>query len=473
MFRALVLLIPSLSLAATGVVNGDGSAPDAAALEAAAFSASLGDARPLALDAPGWAVAVATFTACTTDPTGSLADALATGRQLVDELSSAKAIALLRAAIDGLPCSSSPSTREQLLAALELLGQAAQDEGRSDAAADAYRQLLAADPAHQLSTPPGTGYDALFADVRREVNTLRPSQLTVQHIEGAAVTWDGAPVAARSALSMPALPGRHLLQWWESGASRGAWVDVRAAEVAVVSGLSTGPGWLLTEGPSDAAKQLALTVWLRDVATANELDALAVIQEPGRGYTVTDAITPWAGRAPPARAATTPLGPELRLAVGGGYALIQGFHFGEVTGALDVRLVGPLHLRIDGSLGLSPIDLGDPALGTVAALPGVGAGVAVHPPTGPVQPFGALVAGVYVTPTSEATAAAQQAAIDGGDDSLVARVQARGPVSFRGFLDGGVDLLPGDGPLVIRIAGGVGFGLGFQLRAGAQVGFRL
>jgi hypothetical protein len=471
----LLLLVPSLAAAATGVVQADGNAPDDAALAAAAADASLTDVSPIALTTAGWITTGAAFAPCAGEPGESLADAVAEGRGMVEELNSAKAIARLDAALDAAPCSSTPTTRPNLLAALELLGQAAQDEGRTDIARRAYAQLLGADPGYRLTTPPGTGYDDLFDEVRREANAVRPASVAIQHADAAAVTWNGESIPASAALTTPAAPGRHLLQWWEQGTPRGAWVEV-SGDAALVSAPS-GPGWLLAEGPSDAAKQLALTLWLGSVAKDAGLDGIAVVQEAG-GYVVGDGINTWipsvaaaVGSAPPR--ATAPKGTELRLTLGGGYSTVQGFHYGEAVGALDLRLVGPLHVRVEGGAGFSPVDVGDEALGTTVVLPGVGAGVALRPPAGPVQPFGALTAGVFITPDSDKTAAAEDAARSNGDVETVARLDVRGPVAFRGYVDGGVDLLPGDGPLVIRVSGGFGFGLGFLARAGAQVGFRL
>jgi hypothetical protein len=52
-----------------------------------------------------------------------------------------------------------------------------------------------------------------------------------------------------------------------------------------------------------------------------------------------------------------------------------------------------------------------------------------------------------------------------------AQVDSRGPVTFRGFLDGGIDLVL-DRVVSVRLTGGVGYGFGFQARAGSQVALR-
>lgn len=46
-------------------------------------------------------------------------------------------------------------------------------------------------------------------------------------------------------------------------------------------------------------------------------------------------------------------------------------------------------------------------------------------------------------------------------------MQSRGPVAFRGYLDGGLDLVPHKA-LGVRLGGGVGYGLGFQARGYVQ-----
>ena len=73
-----------------------------------------------------------------------------------------------------------------------------------------------------------------------------------------------------------------------------------------------------------------------------------------------------------------------------GYANLQLTSYGNITLAADVRVVGPLHVRVEGDLAISePIVTGlagYPNEGSVAALPGIGVGAAVRPTRGTIQP---------------------------------------------------------------------------------------
>jgi len=198
-----------------------------------------------------------------------------------------------------------------------------------------------------------------------------------------------------------------------------------------------------------------------------------VVQEPGRrptGYVVRDGkASTWEAEARgPAGG-----GPRrLRIALGGGWMHVGGAHYGDFGLAADLQLVGPLHLHVEGDVGLSqPIEFPDHGLdGSFTVLPGFGAGVSMRPGGDVVQPFAALSFGVWIVPATY-TDKAREAVSQLGDVESRAAVESRSPVTFRAFLDGGVDLAP-TGPLIVRLSGGIGYGFGFQARAGAAVGLR-
>ena len=136
-----------------------------------------------------------------------------------------------------------------------------------------------------------------------------------------------------------------------------------------------------------------------------------------------------------------------------------------------MKIVGPLHLTGDVSVGFSRISHPrSPAWdGGVVVLPGFGVGLALRRPTGLAQPFVAITGGLWSAPGfDDIDSTLNGARLD--DNSQVFDPDL--PVSPRSFPDAGLDLVPDGGALVIRLAGGVGYGLGFQLRAGVLAGAR-
>ncbi len=465
---ALALFLPSLAFGAVGVVDAGGEAFDEPTR--ARLRSTLADElveRPLAAEGP-WIGHGAELAAVQTGGTVELAIAVGEARARLGALQTAAARKTLIAALADAPGSPSAVSTKHLAAALELLGQTAQDEGDDAAATDAYERLLTFAPSYSLSTPPGMGYEDLFNRVRVKMNTLREGMLAIQH-DLDEVHWDGEPIPAGWSGSRSVRPGEHLLQWLDDNTRHGVLVTVQGGGMVSIVATASLPR-LLGEGASDEGRRVALTPILQELA--GELPAIAVVQgrDPLRGYTLRDTVfESWSGGVAVAPSTSSD---RARFAVGGGYGLVDGSHYGEVTGALDIGLVGPLSLRIDGGLGVSePLDFGvDHELtGKVALLPGVGAGVVIRKPDGPAQPWVGLSLGVSISPPTlreEAEAEARTL-----DPELAERLDARGPVAFRGYLDGGLDLAP-PGPLLVRVFGGVGYGLGLQVRAGAQVGFR-
>lgn len=499
MSRSLALLLATLATVAAGpavagsygLLRGDGGPVAAPARVATALGLTPDEVVPLGLPIPsdGWHVAGASFSGCSGQPASDLGPVLTSARAQLDDLDSGSAQAALAQAIEGLPCAGTPVDAEELAAALEILGQAAQDESDEDAARAAYRQLIATNPSYALTSAPGTGYEVLWSEVRRKQLALGSVEVSVQHTGTVEVRLDGAAVDASSPAPVFLTSGRHLLQWTSGATTAGAWItlDADAGSAALIEAEALTP--LLSAGPRSAGRRVALQRWLTNLAVAGGLDGVAVIQNdaPLTGYRVDvmgDGTAEGWATAPSTPVPTPGTGPGaairasggMRILLGGGWMLADRANYGDITVAAEVRLIGPLHLRIDFDLGISqPLQLpgNDHYDGAVALLPGLGAGLLMRPVKGPIQPFGAFTAGVWITPASytQATVAAAVAAGASSDDVLA--LTARRAATVRLFADGGVDLLPEDGSFVLRLSGGVGYGFGFQARAGAQVGFRI
>lgn len=479
LFAGLLLAtLPGSAWPATGLVRADDGATIDAARVAAAIGVEPSDLQLLALpDATaGWHSAGVSLEACAGQPSTPLGLVVDAASAQLRDLRSDEAQEALSSSIEGLPCVGAFAERTTLVTALELLGQAAQDEGDTAAARAAYEQLLAVDQGFSLTSAPGTGYEVLFDDVRRAALSAGTIEASVQHADWT-VAVDGVAVPARSAGTLRLAPGRHLLQWQVQDELVGAWLTLEAGAPRVAL-LAHGYLDILGQGPIDAGKSVAIEAWLGHVATSADLDGVAVVQaaEPLAGYVVRGGSAEAWAAAPEAAVADDPKvarpgGVGFRLAVGGGWMLASLASYGDIAAAADVHLVGPLHLRIDGDLGISqPISMpGGELDGVSVLLPGVGVGVSLRRPGGPVQPYGAISVGLWITPdtyTDPVLADAQ------GIGAVTTDLEARGPVTFRGFADGGVDLHPGDSPLLVRLYGGIGYGFGFQVHAGAQVGFR-
>ena len=491
---ASVVLAAAVAQGATGVILADGSGAGDADRGSVARGLERGadTLQSLSLPAVGEAwLSTLRLSPCTEASSAVDLNAIVTAaRQQITMLAAEEAEVALEQAIRTLPCAESPVPTADLLAAFEVLGEAAQVAGHEGNARFAYEGLLAVEPGYTLTSPPGTGYEELYNTVRRSFVNQAQSTVGVRHGLAGGVYWDGAAVDPATRVPLTVLAGRHLLQWDAGSGLVGAWVELPAGGEA--ASLVWGPDRtaLLAGGLADAGATAAIAPMLRAVATEAGVDGVAVLPQAGAtsGYLVTmEGTQPWASASVAVGRAMAP--DRVRLAVGAGYANLQLTHYGDITAAVDVRLVGPLHVRIEGDLALSqPLDgrtEGYADQGSVAVLPGVGAGIVVHPVRGLIQPFGALTAGVWIGAKDEDAAAALDAALAATGRTMSdvdrAKFDARHAVDFRGFIDGGMDAVPLGGPLVIRVSAGVGLGMaltpdapvGFQFRAGAAVGLRL
>ena len=217
-----VLTVQILSLwacpgfaAGLGVMSATGATVDERAVSNVAVAlrrpSTETSAHPIPAPAGDWWVAGLTLTECLAASEVDLAAVALDAKRQLSNLDSTAAATALDRAIVASPCSGTVVKRADLLLALELLAQAAQDEGETERARTALSQLLSADSSYQLSSPPGSGYEELWNDVRRDVGRVQPVRVAVQHV--GEVFLDGAAVPAEWTLTAPLLPGPHLLQW--------------------------------------------------------------------------------------------------------------------------------------------------------------------------------------------------------------------------------------------------------------------
>jgi hypothetical protein len=204
----------------------------------------------------------------------------------------------------------------------------------------------------------------------------------------------------------------------------------------------------------------------------NEIVVVDPGSKPPGGYRVGGGIVRWSAEL---RADFSMQPDRMRVLVGGGYLAVQqfDFHYGDVRLAADVKLVGPLHLHIEGSLGTSRIThpRSDEWDGGTVLLPGVGLGLAVRKPVGLAQPWVAATGGLWSAPGMDGEVL--DTSLDGALLEENSKVhQPSSPLAPRIFVDGGLDLVPGGQAFVVRVSGGAGWGLGFQLRAGVMIGGR-
>lgn len=494
------LIWPSVVLAGpVGVLRADGVVAQGVDLQAVerALELEAGSARPAALptaNGPFW-LRGARLDACvgSSQPVGAV---LAQAKEHLRKLEADAALALLSSSLDAAPCSWPTASPSDIGTALDLLGQAAQDAGKDGVARDAYRRLLAVAPAWQLLSPPGSGYEVVWTEVRREI-LAQPQRSFVLWHQGAGVRLDGEAVPPESGATLPLVPGRHLLQWGDAASHAGAWLvlDPAPQGAAAIHG-GAGASLLAAGGRSTASRQ-GNEIWLGALRTEVGADAIAVITVPGaeaQGFVVDDAgLRGWSLSAD-AGSAAIPLD-RLRVGLGAGYAL---FGASEAAGVptssnlgidadLDLRLVGPLHLRIDGSVVVSqPARLvdegsgsGGVADGKAWSFPGFGVGAVVRAPRTVFQPFVGVVGGLWIHPTSFlAKARADIVALDPEGTNpeaqeALAALDRRKDHSPRILLEGGFDVVSPAAPIGLRVDGGVGYGPGFVARAGFHLVVRL
>jgi hypothetical protein len=434
------------------------------------------DLVPLGLDAqldPWWAIG-ARIAPCAALPGQDLDDAVRRSDALLADLEAVAAVSTLQAAIDAVPCTAGWVEPGALKVALEWWGHGAQLAGDEETARRAYAQLAGVDPGWRIRPPPGSGFEDLWDGVRAEL-AARPFTTLAVHGGQREVRWDGEGVAGPTT-RLEAGPGRHLLQWaGPDGAVEGAWILVSGGgDAALITSDRADAVALLAEGMGSEAGQRALTGWLGALQTAHGLLGLVVLDpalKPPGGYRLdAEGLRPWTADA---QAVFTMRPDRARILLGAEWLSVQqaAFHYVAPRLAFDVKIVGPLHVTGDVSVGFSRISHPrSPAWdGGVVILPGVGLGLALRRPTGLAQPFLSVTGGIWSAPAFEDL----ESTLDGAlldESSQVPDPEL--PVSPRVFLDGGVDLVPDGGALVVRVAGGVGWGLGLQLRAGVLIGGR-
>ena len=349
-----------------GVVSSGGSAVDDDALGnvADAMGRPRGEVLAHRLGQPDgnwWSIGL-TLVGCESRESVDLAAAVATARTQLSNLDSSDALTGLDAAVETAPCSAEPIRRPDLLVALELLAQAAQDEGKVEAARAALRRLVSSDSAYQLSTPPGSGYEDLWNEIRREIGQVEPVPVAVQH--AGEVLLDGELIPAEWTLTAPLLPGPHLLQWRTADTWTGAWVTVPAGSTAGALVEQDAVAALLDKGPADTGSRAAIRTWLTAVAGEAGLEGIAVVQDGRglRGFIVDQGRTgSWNSLLTGKRRAISPAVPPLAVGIGlagGGaaFGVLSGWQHGEMN-RLRVELEGSPHdrdeiegLEFDGQL---------------------------------------------------------------------------------------------------------------------------
>ena len=433
--------------------------------------------RAVGLDAqlqPWWAVDLR-LAPCAALPGLDLDAAVRQSDRELADLEAAAAVRTLKDAVESTPCTEGWVDAGALKVALEWWGHAGQLAEDERAARAAYSQLAAVDPGWRIRPPPGSGFEELWDTVRGELASQNLTTLAM-HVGSREVRWDGESINGPTA-RLDTAPGRHLLQWMDaSGGVQGGWVLVtgRAPAAALVTSQRADALSLLERGMETEAGRVALQVWLGALQTAHGFDGIVVLDpsaRPAGGYRLdAEGLRPWSAEL---QAAFTMTPDRARVLLGGGWLSVNqaADNYADARLAADVTLIGPLHITADFSVSFSSIS--HPRSpewdGGVVVLPGFGLGLALRRPTGLVQPFGSVTGGLWSAPGFDSV----ESTLDGALLDESSRVhQPDSPVSPRIFAEGGVDLLPGGQPLVIRVSGGVGYGLGLQLRAGVLVGVR-
>ena len=469
-----------LAAATVGLMAVDGEAP--AEADAKRTAGVLGfdadEVRPIGLDAqlePWWTVNVR-LAACAGLPGPDLDEAVRAADAQLADLEANLAVGTLKEAVDAAACSETWVDPGALKVALEWWGHAGQEAGDERAARTAYEQLVASDPGWRIRPPPGSGFETLYDTVRAE-GAARPVVTVGLHGGAREVRWNGEAATGPTA-RLELLPGRHLLQWSGlDGVVQGAWVAVtgRSDRAALVTSTRADAVDLLAAGIDTEAGRLALDLWLGALRQAHGLTEIVVVDpeaKPPGGYRVGEGISRWSAELQ----ADFSMRPDrVRVLVGGGWLAAQlfDFHYGDIRLAADIKLIGPLHVHLEGSLGTSRIThpRSDEWDGGTVLLPGVGLGLALRKPVGLAQPWVAATGGLWSAPGMDSETL--NTSLDGALLEENSKVhQADSPVAPRIFVDGGLDLVPGGRAFVVRVSAGAGWGLGFQVRAGVLVGGR-
>ena len=469
-----------LAAATVGLMAVDGEVPAEADAKRVAGVLGLGadEVRPIGLDAQlePWWVVEARMATCAGLPGPDLDEAVRAADAQLADLEANLAVATLREAVDAAPCAEVWVDPGALKVALEWWGHAGQEAGDERSARTAYEQLVSADPGWRIRPPPGSGFETLYDTVRSEGAS---AEVVTVALHGGAreVRWNGEAVTGPTA-HLELLPGRHLLQWaGPDGAVQGAWVAVtgRSDRAALVTSTRADAVSLLAHGIDTVAGRLALELWLGALRQAHGLAEIAVVDpeaSPPGGYRVGDGVALWSAELQ----ADFSMQPDrMRVLVGGGWLAVQqfDFHYGDVRLAAEVKLVGALHLLLEGSLGSGRIThpRSDEWDGGAVLLPGFGLGLTVRKPVGLAQPWGSASGGLWSAPGMDEETLT--ASLDGAELEENSKVhQPTSPMAPRIFVDGGLDLVPGGRAFVVRVSAGAGWGLGFQLRAGVLIGGR-
>lgn len=434
------------------MIGPDGTAPSRAAVEAAARALSVpsreayGTALPLA---PGVLLTEGLSTRlCPAGPSEPLRTVLPRNREHLVQLRSGVARVELMAAVEALPCQPEALSTQEIAELLELLGQANQDEGRAEDARFAYERLLRIAPAHRLGSAAGSGYDQLWNDVKRTQLAARtaPVSLAAAH----ALRWDGLDVPVSAPTPVDAQPGEHFVQWSEQGQWRGAWVQVGPAGGALTFSDAATSRVLLQDGGRSPAGRATAAVLLAALSRSLGAPAIATVgtADPFEGVH-------WAGgklQRWPVEGAVTTGRDRLWLGLTGGYGHVQSAHHVAADLRADVRIVGPFHAGVGVFLLARPSVEGEPG----RTLPAVRVGLLLRATRGIARFYGGGTFGVWMW-------------LGETDDPAESR-----PLVVRpsGMAEVGVDLVPKDGPLFVRLGAAAGYGLGFQVMGSAGIGVR-